>query len=130
MTKEERAEMYRRHLAEEGFFPKIDGDGDVVFKYEGLLFFIAVDDEDEDFFRIVFPNFWSIDSEEERARVERAALEATAKTKVAKVFPVRDDTWATIEIFCTPPESFRHVFRRSLSALRAGIKNFQEAMNE
>ena len=35
MTKSERAEMYRSYLAEEGYAPKIDDDGDVRFKYEG-----------------------------------------------------------------------------------------------
>ena len=130
MNKQERAEMYRNYLTEEGYAPKIDEDGDVTFKYEGGMYFIAVDEKDEEFFRLVFPGFWSIDNEIERAKVNRAALYATERTKVAKVYAVADNTWASIEMFCFPPETFKQVFHRSMSALRAGVQNFQDKMQE
>lgn len=128
MNKEERAIMYRDYLAEEGYSPKIDDDGDVTFKAEGRRYFIIVDEKDDDFFRLLFPNFWSIENEEERRQVYIAACEATAETKVAKVFPVRDDTWASVEIFCSPPEMFKNVFERSLMALRASVNAFKGHM--
>lgn len=128
MTKQERVDMYMRYLAEEGYVPKIDEDGDIKFKFEGGIYFIIIDDEDDDFFRLVYPNFWSIDSEEERMQVYIAAAHATAETKVAKVYPVRDNVWASIEKFCSPPEVFKSIFRRSLGALRAGVNNFREKM--
>jgi hypothetical protein len=130
MTKEERAEMYRSFLAEEGYAPRLDDDGDVWFKYEGGNYFIAVDEKDEEFFRIVYPAFWSIENDNERAKVARAALIATAHTKVAKVFPVRDDAWASIEMFCSPPKMFKAVFRRSLTALQAAVQEFRKGMQE
>jgi hypothetical protein len=122
--------MYREFLSEEGYAPKIDGDGDVIFKYEGKTYLIIVEDRDEEFFRLVYPYFWPIESNAERAKVVEAALHATAQTKVVKVFPVKDDTWAAIEMFCSPPQAFKAVFRRSLSALRAGVEAFREKMNE
>ena len=130
MTKQERAEMYRSFLASEGYTPKIDSDGDVAFKFEGGNYYILVDDKDEAFFRLAYPGFWEIESEEERAKVIEAALHATAQTKVTKVFPVRNNTWATIEMFCSPPEVFQSVFHRCLTALRAGVVSFQEKMRE
>ncbi len=75
------------------------------------------DENDEEFFRLVYPGFWSIESELEREKAQRA-LTATAQTKVAKVFLVCDNTWASIEMFCSPPEVFRTAFHRSLRALR------------
>lgn len=110
MTKQERSEMYRKYLTEEGYAPKIDDDGDVRFKYEGRYYFIAVDENDEEFFQLVFPNFWTIESDAERDKVAKAAIQATAKTKVAKVFPVNDNTWALIEMFCSPHRSSRLSF--------------------
>ena len=130
MTKQERAEMYRQYLAEEGYSPKIDDDGDVFFKFEGRGHVILVSEKDEEFFSLARPNFWSIESDAERAKVVDAALYATKETKVAKVFPVRDNTWATIEMFFCPPESFKGVFRRSLLALQAAIENFRKKMQE
>ena len=126
MTKADRARMYETYLREEGYNPKIDDDGDVAFKVEGKSYVIMVAENDPEFFRILFPNFWPIESDDERIRVLLASVEACKDTKVAKVFPVRDDTWATVEIFCMPPESFRLVFNRCLSALRTAVNTFAE----
>ncbi|MDZ7337921.1 MAG: hypothetical protein ONB30_05225 [candidate division KSB1 bacterium] len=128
MDKQQRAKMYQDFLLEEGYTTTIDDDGDVIFKSEGRTYAILIDDRDEDFFRIVFPNFWPIESKQERLKVEQAALQATAETKVAKVFPVRDNVWASIEMFCSPPDVFKAVFARSMSALRAAVGSFAEKM--
>ncbi len=128
MDKKQRAKMYHDFLEEEGYSPTIDSDGDVIFKSEGRTYAILIDERDEDFFRIVFPNFWPIENSQERQKVEQAALQATAETKVAKVFPVRENVWASIEMFCSPPEVFKAVFARSMSALRAAVGTFAEKM--
>jgi len=130
LKKEELAALYRDFLDGEGYRPQIDGDGDVAFKHEGGNYVIIIDDDDDEFFRLVYPGFWEIENEPERAKVAQAALHATAQTKVAKVFPVRDNTWASIEMFCSPPETVKTVFRRCLSALRAGVEKFKTAMRE
>lgn len=128
MDKKERAKLYEDFLLKEGYTPTIDQDGDVIFRAEGRTYAILIDERDEEFFRIVFPNFWPIESKQERLKVEQAALQATAETKVAKVFPVRDNVWASIEMFCSPPEVFKTVFARSMSALRAAVGSFAEKM--
>lgn len=129
MSRQERVEIYMRHLQEEGFSPRIDDDGDVAFKYEGGNYCILVEEGDEEFFRIIYPGFWSIENEEERIKVTYAALQATADTKVVKVFPVRNNTWAAIEMFCLPADSFKPVFMRCMRALRAGVENFRKQMH-
>ncbi len=130
MSKLERAEMYCEFLRNEGYRPEIDDDGDVVFREGGRVYLILIDENDDEFFRVVFPNFWSIESEEERERVERAALYATAMTKVAKVFPVRNNVWATIEMFVSPIEGFKAVFERSIRALHVAVQSFVGKMRE
>ena len=128
MTKQERAEMYRDFLSDEGYRPYLDDDGDVVFKKENRTYIIVIDEKDEEFFRLVFPNFWPIESEDEREKVIKASCEATARTKVAKIFPVRDNVWGTIEMFCWPPESAKAVINRSMSALMAAVDTFAQSM--
>lgn len=130
MNKTELGRMYVDYLRNEGYAPEIDSDGDVKFKKEGKFYFILISDKDPEFFRLVFPGFWSIESESERARVEKAAQHATDKTKVAKVLPVKDNTWALIEMFCSPPESFKPVFERSMNALQTAVATFAEKMRE
>lgn len=121
-----KAEMYAEFLKSEGYSPTIDSDGDVVFKYEGRTYLLYGNESDPQFFRIAFPNFWAIESAEERRRVERACLEVTANMKVVKVYPVDDDTWASVELLVDPPEAFRAVFRRSLVLLQEAAHEFRE----
>lgn len=130
MGKEERQRLYKSYLEEQGYKPEIDKDGDVMFRREGRVYFIFVSEKDDEYFQLVFPNFWKIESEEERLKVEKAAIAATAGTKVAKVYPVCDNVWATIEMFCRPPEVFKPVFERAMSALNAGVATFVEEMRK
>jgi len=130
MNKQDMAQMYRDYLFEEGYAPRIDNDGDVVFKFEGRTFLIIPDDGDAEFFRLAFPNFWRLESDDERKQAMLAALNVTAAIKVAKIFPVRDNMWATIELFCTPPEAFKPVFGRSLHALNSAVEQFRQSMQE
>jgi len=118
------------YLREEGYAPEVDKDGDVMFKFEGGTYFVLVDEEDEMFFQIMFPSFWPIESEEEGARVEKAAQLATRITKVAKVYRQRDNVNASVELLCVPPEAFKAVFRRALGSIQAGVSNFRAAMSE
>ena len=129
MTALERAELYRAFLAEAGYAPKIDEDGDVLFKCEGMTFFIRVDDDDE-FFRLVCPNFWPINSDEERDRVVHAAAAVNNSIKVAKVYPVRDDTWASVEMYCSPPDAVLPVLLRAMGTLRGIVSEFRKEMHE
>lgn len=130
MNKSARAKAYSDFLRSEGYIPELDKDGDIVFKSEGKTYLIIFDDSDELFFRLVFPNFWRIESPREREQVEAAALAATAGTKVAKVFPINDNVWATIELFGTSPEVIKPVFSRCLSALRSAVNTFVNEMRK
>src|SRR5688572_25117587 len=95
------AEKYLEFLAEEGFRPRINEYGNVTFKCEGRSYLILIDEKEAEYFYLVYPDFWRIDSDEELSRVKKAALAATVNTKAVKIYPVRDDTntWATVEQF-------------------------------
>jgi|ERR671914_531553 hypothetical protein len=125
------AERYLTYLTDEGFRPRIDANGNVAFKCEGGNYVIRIDEKDEMYFYLVYPNFWRIESAEALSRVKEAALAVTADTKVVKIYPVDDtNTWATIELFCSPPETFTAVFNRCLRALRGGVEKFIAKMQE
>lgn len=124
MSKAERTTIMQEFLQNEGYVPKLDSDGDITFKYEGGNYIIIFDDDDPEFFRLIYPAFWSIDSPEERVQVEGAALRATSQTKVAKVYLVGENTWAAIELFCPSAEAAVAVFPRSIRALRAAVNTF------
>ncbi len=122
------AQTYITFLHKEGYQPEADQHGNVVFKHQGGTYLIIVQDKDEEFFTIVFPNFWKIESEDERVKVGHAANVATEHTKVAKVYPVGDNTWATIELFLGNPTDYERVFARCLSAINTAVQKFASEM--
>jgi hypothetical protein len=130
MDKQAKAQLYVDYLKGEGYQPEIDGDGDVRFKSEGRSYFISVDENDDSFFRVCFPNFWPIENEEERVRVHAACDHSNRRSKVAKVFTVRDDVWASLELFVATPEGFKPLFTRCMAALQNGVRNFVDKMRE
>jgi hypothetical protein len=65
------AERYLTYLLDEGFRPHITNNGNVAFKCEGRNYYIDIDEDDEEFFFLVYPNFWPIESDEELSRVHR-----------------------------------------------------------
>lgn len=124
------ADTYREFLAEEGFEAELDEAGDVAFTLDGRSFWLMVDDDDPAYFRLLFPNFWSIDSETEHQRAMLAAAEVTAEIKVAKVYVLGDDTQASVEMFLAAPADLRPVFDRALRALQGAVRRFCEIMQD
>lgn len=119
MTKQERITMYKNFLATEGYTPYIDDDGDVHFKYEGRNYFIWIDQNDEEFFKVSFPKFWAIKNAEDRQKVIDAALYVTKNVKAVKVVIVENDVWANVEMFLSPAEMFKNILLRSLTELHS-----------
>jgi hypothetical protein len=128
VNKQKRIAVCGNFLIAEGYRPDQNDEGDLVFKSEGHLFAIILEEDDPLFYRLVFPNFWAMENEAERTRAIIAAHEATVSTKVAKIFFVENQVWAGIELFCEAPEHFTAVFERSLSAVKAAVNTFVETM--
>jgi len=124
------AAIYLDFLRAEGFRPDLDEAGDVLFRCEGRSYYLMVDDDDPHYFRLLFPNFWSIDGVAERQRALLAASEVTAEIKVAKVYILGDDTQATAEMFLADPHDLRKVFDRALSALQGAVRRYCEIMQD
>lgn len=123
-----KADLFLNYLRDEGYVPKLDNDGDVVFKAEGLTLIVFAAEDDEAYFRVVVPNFWNIENEEERDRAIRAANEVTAQMKVGKIQVVNDNVWASVELLLDPIESFAKVFPRCVRILTTSMSEFRDAM--
>lgn len=121
--------MYYEFLQEEGYLPRYDNDGDLIFKAEGLSYLLFAADDDPAYFRLALPFFWEVESHEERQRVMAAATTVNAEVKVVKLYIVDDHAWASVEMLIDPPDAFKLVFARSLRVLRHGVQRFSEIMN-
>lgn len=116
-------------LSEEGFRPKDEKDF-ISFKYEGDTYVVEEDEYDEKFVRIILPNFWEIESAEERQRVLEVGQEITRRIKCSKVFPVEDQVWASIELFLPDESSFGAVLDRCMSSLSGAVMAFVKKMRD
>jgi len=124
------SQCFMDYLAEEGFRPDIDKDGDIHFKAEGRHFFILNREKDRQFVQLLHPNFWSIESEEERQKVLVAANLTTGRCKCCKVFAADDNTSAAVEMFVAEPGHAVAVLERALGSLQNGVKTFIEEMRK
>jgi hypothetical protein len=123
--------MYFDYLREQGYQPEIDRDGDIRFRVEGHHFFIVVDEDDLESFRICFPNFWAIESEEERVKVSAAIMYVNSTTKVAKVYIESwDNTWIDSNIYISQPEDFKNHFSRMVDVILYARRKFTDKMWE
>lgn len=117
-------------LSREGFRPEPYSDGDIHFKYQGGNYYIFTNDDDREFFQIVYPGFWSIGSDEELDRFLRAAARACRETKVAKVYPHADlkNASITAEIFISDISQVQPVLNRMLSCMSTSLDMFRTEM--
>lgn len=117
-------------LASEGFRPKKDKDGDFEFKHQGLPTWLEMDPDDPTYLRLLVPNCWSLDSEDELKRAYRAASEVGLHCKGVKVSIYKEkDVWITVEflISVTDPLDPQLMLRR-LVWLETGFREFKFRM--
>lgn len=124
-----KTDLFLNYLREEGYCPRLDEDGDVVFKYEGNSYIIFADEQDPSYFRLAMPFFWRLDDERERGRAVAAADQVNAHVKVVKIFLIENFVWGAVELFLDPLDSFRNVLPRCLRALARGVDKFCNIMN-
>jgi Putative bacterial sensory transduction regulator len=122
--------MYFDYLLEQGFAPKVDKEGDVVFKFEGKTFYISIHEKDEQYFRLIMPNFWSIDHEAEMIKALRVCNDINTELKVGKVSIIRDNVMATAEMFIEENPILDQFFMRTLNVVKTAADRFSKAMLE
>lgn len=128
MDKSERVGILMAFMQQEGFLPELDKDGDIKFKFQGGNYYLIVLPDDELYVQLLYPAFWAIESEEERLRALEAAGQATAGTKVAKVYLEHGDTFAACEMFVSDVSHLCGVLMRCLAATQAAANSFREKM--
>jgi hypothetical protein len=111
-------QLYFDFLQTEGYVPTVNEQNDVVFKQEGKTFVISVDEEDDQFLRVIFPNFWSVESGEDLVRALAMANAINARFKVGKIVVVNKQVWAVAEMFIDSSPELAEFVPRILHILR------------
>lgn len=121
-------ELYTNVLDQIDVEGEVDGDGDIQFSYDDRSYFLEVNENDTEFYRLVLPNIWPIESELERLKVFKAVNEVNKTKKVAKAYITNDNVWITIELFIDKPDNFIGSFERQFKVINEAVKTFVEAM--
>ncbi len=129
-VKKQLQQIYVEGLRDAGYVPSVDEDGDVQFEREELAYFISVHPDDPQFFGLMLPYIWEIESDQERLYALFACNVANASTKVAKVQVVGDNVWVSAELFVPKPTEFRSVLSRLFSAMDSAMMKFVDTMAE
>ena len=131
------AEKYRNLINDEGYKaapPEKDDDGDlrVVVKFEGMSLLIYFDNEDTQFVRIILPNFYSLDTDEEKLKSLSAVNQVAAKCKGAKAFinPAQDNVMCAVEFLENGASLTIEMLIRNLNMLVGAAKFFAVEMRK
>jgi hypothetical protein len=111
-------------LADEGYRPTLDEDGDLVFKVEGESYILWSDPNDEDYMRFV--TMYLLDDETDANRALALASFMNYRMKAVKFTVLGGGKSAafSIEAFYGESEHFRPFISRVLKALKAGSDEY------
>lgn len=128
MSRAERAAAIMDFLADRGYRPDIDGDGDVRFSVRDMTMFVGLDEKDEAYYRICLPNFWPLESAEERERAAIATHDVTSRVKAVKLIATADDTWCLIQTFCPSVGDLLPVMEQCIRTILSAADEYAKAM--
>ena len=106
----------------------VDEDGDVQFEYEEKSYFIAIYEDDPEFFQLSLFNIWPIETVVESSQVLLALDMVNRDHKVVKGYTIDDDVWLAVEIFLSSPFEASTIFQRSLESLEEAVDTFISGM--
>ncbi|OZI70865.1 hypothetical protein [Bordetella genomosp. 12] len=107
---------------------------DLVFKVDGRSYILIADADDEDFVRLVFPNFWPLDDDEEFAAALQAISMVNGRCKGVKIYASGDNAnvMGAVEflISASQPQLDAKLFVRYIRMLNNGAEEFARIMRE
>lgn len=117
------SERVLQFLKEQGFCPKVDADGDIIFKCQMRTFLFKNHDEDEEYFQLALPGIYDV-TEDNRDVVLEATNRVTSMMKVAKTIVTNDSVWVLFEILLDSTPEVSDIIPRALAILVGAQEEF------
>lgn len=115
-------------LQADGFNASIDEDGDLAFRYEGRHYALCFDNDDPLFSKLILPNIWELDSQQEFQRALAALDHLNRRLKLVKAFTVRDHIWLSVEMWMTDHGDWQQLLPRAIRAMSHALHLLSEQM--
>ena len=91
-------ELVRDWLSSEGYKYELNDDSTGLrFKYQGLMIYFEADKNDEQFFRLLMPDIYTL--ENNREKVLEVCNAISSEIKLIKAFLIEDHLFLSIEVF-------------------------------
>lgn len=115
-------------LVRQGFTPQEESEVGIHFQFEGETYYIAPQNDDNTFSQLLYPNFWSLESEDEIGCALFACDLVNRKAKLVKLHTADDDVWANIESLHDSPADFVGFLPQYLRFIQESVRVFGEVM--
>lgn len=127
-----RGQAYYDFLAEEGYRPQFDADGDVEFKAEGYYLCCFANEDDPTYLYVAAPHVWSLTGEKDAERTQALELAAHLQMlyKGLKVVVLGETVWVSYQGFLDEEGAFRRLMLRVIDLLLTGVREFHRGMRE
>jgi hypothetical protein len=117
------------YLREEGYVPRLDEDGDIAFKVEGIEYYLITPAVDTDILQLAWFG-WDFDDDAEKTRAFVAANAVNASVKIGKLYVLESRMGLDVYQFVSSTRDVRVFFPRMLQFMRNTLSRFRERMNE
>ncbi|MFC4638500.1 hypothetical protein [Deinococcus hohokamensis] len=115
-------------LETQGFQVQEDPEAGLTFMFEGGQYYLPPQHDDEQFYHLLFPNFWSLETDEEYGRALFACDAVNREAKLVKLHTAEADVWAGVEALHPTPEAFLMALPRYLTFVQEAVRAFREVM--
>lgn len=115
-------------LLERGFTVQEDPAVGLSFQFEGGTYYVTPQGDDPQFYQLLFPNFWELESAEETGRALFACDAVNREAKLVKLHTVEGDVWAGVESLHETPAQFVRFLPRYLGFVQEAVRAFRDVM--
>ncbi|MCQ2075458.1 MAG: hypothetical protein MJZ20_00260 [Bacteroidaceae bacterium] len=114
------SDLVENWLKGQGFKSERVGDGDLLFRYQGVHMLCRKDDDDKVFLRLFMPGIYTVNGD--RTRVLEAINTISRDIKAVKAFLVEDKLWVSLEMFIDSTPDIDDFIERCLDIMYAAFK--------
>lgn len=104
-------------LEQEGFKPELDDDGDLVFRCEGLVYLLSIDEHDAPWGHLLVPFVWETGCPREHSDVMHAMDFVNRRSKRVKAYSVHQRVHLSVWLPMAPASSWADALLRCIRAL-------------
>ena len=121
--------QFKQYLKTKDITPTTEIEEQITFQFDGLYYLFVYEKSDPNYFRLILPNIFKIEDNEER--YSQLVNELNLKFKVAKTYINQDGMiWVAADQFIYSREGIDLMFERCLTLLKIFIEYFREQQNK